>query len=148
MQWIFAVILTWSFFYAPALVLAENPRGPQVELSSPKNRVTAPKSLLSCVFVLTNSSRKKDIFNLKAVVPSGWQVISSLDSLKLSPRESRMVPVTVSVPSSALANDGYEVSLIAFSAAKPEFSTQASCSVTVSAHARLKVIAPQPESTS
>ncbi len=148
MQWIFAVILTASFFYSPPPALAENFRGPEVALSSAKNMVTAPKSLLSCVFIVTNPSRKKDTFNLKAVVPDSWQVISSLSPINLDSRESRMVPVTVSVPSSALANDGYEVCLIVFSAAKPEFSTKASSSVTISARARLKIIAPQPELTS
>lgn len=148
MQWIFfIVIFIGSFFYSPAPALADDFRAPKVALSSAQNRVTAPKSLLSCVFVVTNSSRKKDTFNLKAVVPDGWQVISSLSPVNLRPRESRMLPVTVSVPSSALANDGYEVSLIAFSAANPEFSTKASCSVTISARARFKIIPPQPEVT-
>lgn len=115
-----------------------------MSLLSAKERIVQPKSLLTSVFAVTNSGAKEDIYQLKAIVPEEWHIISSLPILSLQPGEIKHVPLTVSVPIIAMTDRSYQVGLIAVSEKDPEIKAQSAAIVKVLPHARLKIIAPEP----
>jgi hypothetical protein len=144
LRWCFVVILAvFPFCVALPAKTEDEPRA-QIVLSSAQERVATPKSLLSCVFVLTNLAPKKDTFNLQVHLPGGWETISNLNPLELSPQESGVIPLTVSIPQSALAGSGYQICLASFPATTPDLKIEACSTVTILPQPRLKITAPPP----
>ncbi|MFH1854417.1 MAG: SdrD B-like domain-containing protein [Candidatus Omnitrophota bacterium] len=140
MRWVFILIFLFLFQVFP--VYGEDELNVQVRLSSAHVKITPPKSLLSSVFVVTNTGQIEDIYVIEANVPDGWQIISSLNAVSLSPNESRSIPLTVSVPSNALTGYDYDLILSAHSQSDPKVRDQDRFSVSILPRARIRVIGP------
>jgi len=122
--------------------LAEEEIGVEVRLSSASERIVPPKSLLTSVFTITNSGIGEDTYDLKSIVPEGWHIISSLRPISLLPKQTKTLPLTVSVPITALADVPYEIGLSTASQLNPQISDSARVSVKILPHARIKLIGP------
>jgi uncharacterized membrane protein len=118
----------------------------QVDISSAKDRLAAPKSLLSSVFVVTNPTKKKQNIALEVSIPSGWQLISSTEPFELAPKEHRSVPLTVSIPSWTLAGSGYQICLVVKPEAHPKLSSQVCVNIEILLHPQLQIRGPEVES--
>ena len=78
-------------------------------------------------------------------MPEGWQIISSLYPVTLSPGEARAIPLTLSVPFTALADRSYQIGLSATSQKDPQVKDSDECNIRVLPRAKVKVIAPSPK---
>jgi len=146
LRWSLTLIILVVCCWCARVSFAEENLTLQVDLSSAKERTVAPKSLLSSVFVVTNPVKKKQNITLEASLPNGWQLISSIGPLELAPKERRSVSLTVSIPSWALAGNGYQICLIARPQAHPEQSSQACVDIEILPHAQLQIRGPEAES--
>jgi len=125
-----------------ALVFAEQSLDVKLTLSSAPQRNIPPKSLLTSVFTIQNSGTIEDTYILEPHVPDGWSVISSLNPLTLSANETKVVPLTVSIPSDALARFPYQLGLSVSSSINREISDTVSVKVSILPRARVKLIGP------
>ena len=141
MRCFFAFIFTILLFQNIP-VFAEKGLAVKVGLTSPAQRTAVPKSLLTSVFSIVNSGLEEDKYLLRASVPDRWQVISSLAPISLSPKETRLIPLTVFIPTTALATLTYQLSLVVASQTDPQIKEQAIVTVGVLPHARVRVISP------
>jgi len=122
---------------------AEKNEGVLVELFSAPERTVSAKGLLTSVFTVTNTGTKEDVYELKILVPPGWNVISSLAPITLSSGQSKTLTVTVFTPQTALTGVPYEISLSAISQKNPKIFSASSMKVNVLPRARIKVFGPQ-----
>jgi hypothetical protein len=143
LQWFFSLLLILFFQISP--VFAEENLGVEVLISSDPQRTVAPKSLFTSVFTIVNTGAKEDTYIIEVKVPETWQVISTIAPVSLLSKESRAIPVTIFVPSNALATGTYEVRFSAVSALDPSIRAEAIIAVNVLPHARIKVTAPSIE---
>lgn len=141
MQWIFSLILIAFFQAAP--VFADESQGVAIKLSSGQQKTVSPKTFFTSVFTITNTGNKQDAYILEVNAPSGWQVISSLSEVSLSPKEEKTTPITIFVPLTALAAIPYEIKFSAIAASDPSIKSEAAVVVHVLPHARLKLTGPQ-----
>ena len=143
MQWLFSFILTIFLILQPLALRAEEIIGVAVELSSAPERSVIPKGLLTSIFIVKNTGRSQDIYDLKALLPPGWNLVSSLNPIQLLQGESKTVTLTVLTPQAALTGVPFEISLIALSQKDPNVTSKASMKVNIFSHARIKVLGPQ-----
>ncbi len=143
MQWLFSLILILFFQVTP--VFAEENSGVDVLVSSDPQKTVAPKSLFTSVFTIVNTGAEEDTYALEVKAPETWQVISAVAPVSLLPKESRAIPVTIFVPSNALATGVYEIRFSAASALDPGIRAEATIAVNVLPHARVKITAPSVE---
>lgn len=143
MQWLISLIVILFFQITP--IFAEEEFGVELKLSSASKRSVDAKGLLTSVFIIANSGSKEDSYILKPEIPDGWQIVSSLDPVALLPKETQAIPLTVSVPSMALAGYGYELSLSAISQQNTDLTGKATITVEVLPRAKVKIIRPQTE---
>ena len=142
MRSFFCLILIISLPFHVLLVFAEEGLGVKVTLSSASQRSVPPKSLLTSVFTIQNSGTIEDIYILEPHVPDGWSVISSLAPITLSANETKVVPLTVSIPSNALARFPYQLGLSVSSRTNHEISDTVAVKVNILPRARVKLIGP------
>lgn len=142
MKWFFSLIFIAVLLFQIIPVFAEEELKVEVQLSSAPHRTVAPKSLLTSVFIVVNTGTNEDNYILEAEAPDGWQIISSLSPITLAPKENRIVPLTIFVPSTALTTYTYQLGLSATSQTDPQISDKAIVTVGVLPHARVKVIGP------
>jgi len=143
LQWLFSFILTIFLILQPLALRAEEISGVTVELSSAPERSVIPKGLLTSIFIVKNTGRSQDIYDLKALLPPGWNLVSSLNPIQLLQGESKTVTLTVLTPQTALTGVPFEISLIALSQKDPNVTSKVSMKVSIFPHARIKVLGPQ-----
>ena len=136
----FTLVIALSF---PIAVAAE----PQfaVEVIAPSPKTALPGELITVVFVVINRGTEPDTYNLRAVVPEGFQVIGiAPPTAALAPGAQEPVFVTLLVSQDTSA-ETYTIALEALSQSDPLVKAGAATVITVEKTAGVIVRAPDQQ---